>query len=105
MANQKTCFFIPGSHSQQCNSKESASLSFEELIYFIKSQALFLLPTEIATFVSFSEIIKKRVRLRKMCFSQVFLKAIEYYKSALRNYAAPLQAFVSLLKQSIIVLI
>lgn len=57
----------------------------------LKAKTLFLLPAEIAPFVSLSEIIKKHVRQRERdVFFPGIPKAIEYYKSELWNYTVPL---------------
>lgn len=76
MASQKDLIFLSflGHIHSNSRAKNKPFSLLQNWFASLKAKTLSLLPVEIAAFVSLSEIIKKHVRQREMCFSQVFLK-------------------------------
>lgn len=78
MVSQKALLFpsFLGHIHSNARAKNKPLCLLQNWFASLKAKTLFLLPAEIAAFVSLSEIIKKHVKQREMCFSQVFLKPL-----------------------------
>lgn len=78
MESQKDLLFLSflGHIHSNARAKNKPFSLLQNWFVSLKAKTLFLLPAEIAVFVPLSEVIKKYVRQREMCFSQVLLKPL-----------------------------